>query len=337
MILGSGCAMSSRDDSAAETDAPLTNGALAGGAAAAVVLLLTFGLDAAPADRLARGTAFWLLSLPPLLLAFPAWLDAARQRAAGGHVLRWGLGAGVAGAVALDRVVRGGANEALAALLYAAVALLLTADRPRRDGPLPRDVLVVLALWLPLELRWVRGDFVLLRLLGLDLLLLLYVVERPIFRLGRIVPASVRELAWAIGAWITFVAVAVPFALATDFARPGLAHRSAGEWALFILSTFWIIALPEEALFRGTIQELMTRALARPVVALLLASLVFGLSHLNNASNGHPAPDPRYVVLASIAGIAYGLAYLRTNSLAAPVLTHFLVDFTWRGLFAGPF
>ena len=42
-----------------------------------------------------------------------------------------------------------------------------------------------------------------------------------------------------------------------------------------------------------------------------------------------------YVVLATVAGAAYGLAYLRTRNLAAPVLTHFLVDVTWRGFFAG--
>jgi hypothetical protein len=294
--------------------------------------ILTLALDDPPGARAARALAFWVLSLGPLVLAHPAWLQAAR-RAAERSATRWIFAAGVAAATLLDRVVRGGPVEVAGALAYAAAPLLITADRPRAF-PLPRDALLVLALWLPLELGWVRGDFVLLRLLGLDLVLWLYAVERPLFEPGRIVPRQRAEWGWAVGLSAVFLALAVPVALATGFAAPGISARTAGGWALFLVSTFWVIALPEEALFRGTIQELLARALRSPIAALALASVVFGLSHLNNVGRDRAA-DWRYVLLATVAGVAYGTAYLKTRNLAAPALTHFLVDFTWRGLFAG--
>jgi membrane protease YdiL (CAAX protease family) len=80
-------------------------------------------------------------------------------------------------------------------------------------------------------------------------------------------------------------------------------------------------------------QGLIGRAIPGLWPALIIASILFGLSHMNNATP--IAPDWRYVALATLAGIAYGMAYLRTGNIAAPTLTHFLVDVTWRGFFAG--
>jgi membrane protease YdiL (CAAX protease family) len=77
--------------------------------------------------------------------------------------------------------------------------------------------------------------------------------------------------------------------------------------------------VPEEFLFRGLIQNLLSRWLGVPL-GLALASVVFGLSHL---------PDPRYAVLATIAGVAYGWVYLRTEKVTASAVTHALVDTVW--------
>jgi len=43
-------------------------------------------------------------------------------------------------------------------------------------------------------------------------------------------------------------------------------------------------------------------------LGLAIGSVIFGLSHL---------PDPRYAVLATIAGVAYGWVYLRTGKVTA--------------------
>ena len=54
--------------------------------------------------------------------------------------------------------------------------------------------------------------------------------------------------------------------------------------------------------------------------------LSFGLAHL---------PDPRYVLLAAIAGVAYGWVYFRTQRITASAITHALVDATWAALLRG--
>lgn len=291
---------------------------------------LSLGISDPPLVRATRVFSVWLLSLPALLLPSPAWLDRARQWVAI-PAGRWLWAALLLGAILPDRLLRGSPSELFGPALYAGAALLLTADRPRSGDPIRRDLAIVALLWLPLELKWMSGDFILLRLFALDLLFLLYLIERPVLRPGRIVPVRASELAWGTGAFAVFLVPAVPFALATGFATPGLRESSLGGWTLFVLLTFWVIALPEEALFRGLMQTLLKRALGSPWWALAIASILFGLSHLNNG----PAPDWRYVLLATMAGAAYGIAYLKTGNLAAPILTHFLLDLTWRGFFAG--
>ncbi|HEU5320884.1 MAG TPA: CPBP family intramembrane glutamic endopeptidase, partial [Methylomirabilota bacterium] len=294
----------------------------------------------------------------PLLLAIPSCLRGVRDRADAGGWWRWVAGLGLVVCVAAERLSGGSASGLWQTALYATVILALSQRWGRRPAgavigapagddaagspaaglssaaPGLRDFLLIAVLWLPLELRLVGGNSMLLRLLGLDLVLLLYLVERPLWDPGRILPARAAEWRWALGAYAAFLVVAIPFAVVTGFAVPGMAERAAGGWALFFFSTFWIVALPEEALFRGAIQRLLEGVLRnRPIVALLIASVVFGLAHLNNRNGA--APDWRYVLLATLAGIAYGTAFRRTGNLAAPVLCHFLVDITWRGLFAG--
>jgi membrane protease YdiL (CAAX protease family) len=78
----------------------------------------------------------------------------------------------------------------------------------------------------------------------------------------------------------------------------------------------------EEALFRGYIQHGLTHLLQDrkhgSTIALLTAALLFGLAHI--------AGGWQYVVLASIAGLFYGLAYRKSGKIEAAILTHFSVN-----------
>jgi len=94
------------------------------------------------------------------------------------------------------------------------------------------------------------------------------------------------------------------------------------------LGILLVVAVPEELLFRGLIQNLLQRVLPA-TYALIVAALIFGASHLNNG----PAPDWRYVLLASIAGVFYGRAYRRSGGLMAAFLVHAAVDTIWREFF----
>jgi membrane protease YdiL (CAAX protease family) len=78
--------------------------------------------------------------------------------------------------------------------------------------------------------------------------------------------------------------------------------------------------------FRGVVQRLVegSGVRRRRGLGLAVASVLFGLAHL---------PDPRYVLLATIAGAVYGLVYQRTGALLASVATHVLVDWSWAVFF----
>lgn len=88
--------------------------------------------------------------------------------------------------------------------------------------------------------------------------------------------------------------------------------------------TFIFVALPEELFFRGLVQNLLERHMTRGR-ALLLASLLFGLSHFNKGA----AFNWRYVILATIAGIFYGRAWRAQRRLFASSITHTTVDAVW--------
>ena len=65
---------------------------------------------------------------------------------------------------------------------------------------------------------------------------------------------------------------------------------------------------------------------ASGLYGLLIASVVFGLSHLHHA----PVPNWRYAILATLAGIFYGNVYRTRQRLCASALTHALVDTIWH-------
>ena len=100
----------------------------------------------------------------------------------------------------------------------------------------------------------------------------------------------------------------------------GLAHGVARMFGLILF-----VGLPEEMLFRGTVQEAFSR-LWNPRVGLLVGSLVFGLSHLPKHA---PPLNWPYALLATLAGLAYGWVYQKTGKLAAAAITHGAVDWIW--------
>jgi membrane protease YdiL (CAAX protease family) len=125
-----------------------------------------------------------------------------------------------------------------------------------------------------------------------------------------------------------FFVIALAFGFSTGFihynGKPDFLKLAGASVGIFVF-----IGLPEELLFRGLFQNLLTQKLKRPLLALIIASVVFGLTHVNNG----PAPDWRYVVLATVAGFFYGRAYFTCRNLMAAAVIHALVDATWVTFF----
>jgi membrane protease YdiL (CAAX protease family) len=89
-------------------------------------------------------------------------------------------------------------------------------------------------------------------------------------------------------------------------------------WAVWTWSMVCLTALPEEALFRGVIQSLITKGLGgtdrAATSAIVIAGMLFGLAHL--------AGGPVAVALASAAGLGYGWIYASTRSIGAAIAAH---------------
>src|SRR5438093_453466 len=70
---------------------------------------------------------------------------------------------------------------------------------------------------------------------------------------------------------------------------------------------FLTIALPEELFFRCVLQGGLEKRWGRPLPALIVASLAFGLMHWNNVDSLKFRIE--YCTLATIGGAIYGIAY----------------------------
>jgi len=208
------------------------------------------------------------------------------------------------------------------------------------DRWLWQDVIVTLALWLPLDFRWMRNvwpwpgnalAYSLNSLLATCLGVFLFVCLRGLGQVGYCYQFQSKD--WIVGVrnFLLFAPIAIPIGLYTRFIT--LSRHVALPWQipLAALGIFLFIAIPEELLFRGIIQNLMAKSRLGSALALVITSLIFGASHLNNG----PRPDWRYFLLASIAGLFYGNAYQKTGKLMAPAITHTLVDTVWRSFFRG--
>ena len=92
------------------------------------------------------------------------------------------------------------------------------------------------------------------------------------------------------------------------------------------LGIFWVVALSEEFLFRGVLQQWIARWTGSRVAALVLASIVFGLCHLSFRI----FPNWPMVLMASVIGVFCGLAYWKASSIRASMVFHTLVATAYR-------
>lgn len=80
---------------------------------------------------------------------------------------------------------------------------------------------------------------------------------------------------------------------------------------------FVSIGVVEEILFRDAIQNLLWHRLG-PICALVVASIVFGLAHVNKRALGFDVPNWPYAGVAAIAGFGYGFVFWKTNLSSHP-------------------
>jgi membrane protease YdiL (CAAX protease family) len=222
--------------------------------------------------------------------------------------------------------------------LYAGLPALAVHLGRERKGPGVLDLLAVLVIWLPFDLRlleniWVwpegQGAYGLQTVMAVDLAVLLFVLVRGFEGIGyrfELSRAGAREV---LVSFVLFSAAAIPLGLGIDFIRYDPDPFDAVELIGSFLAILLFIGIPEELLFRGLIQNFLDQWLGKGWTSLLLASAVFGAAHLDNDQ----PPNFAYALMATIAGLFYGRAFRRTGGLMAPALVHALVDTVWRAVF----
>jgi uncharacterized protein len=312
-------------------------------AAFLVCLSLVLGVFAALADasfvrqlrEWAAGSAAAALGMP-LLLLVPYFILALGT----GTFSLWGL-------------------AKLTAYIVLPVALVLPDRLHSSAGAGWRDFAAMAALAVPVAAHWLVGiwrwpeDLYVFRpLYSTCVGAYAFIVVRHLEGVGYRLRPRKGDLVDGLANFVAFALIAIPLGYVLGFihfhahsVRPwtlsfglaGVLHHwiipegwtSPFQFVGEFLGIYITIAIPEELLFRGILQNFLVKSLRmerRALWGLLIASVVFGASHLHHP----PVPNWRYGILATIAGVFYGNAYRARQRLSCSALTHALVDAAWH-------
>jgi len=228
-----------------------------------------------------------------------------------------------------------GAGKLLAYIL--APSLLLLPDRLHRPPLIGwRDVVAMLALALPVAANWLTGiwtwpfDLYFFRpLFCVCVGVYAFAVVRNLEGVGYRLIWRKQDVADGVANFLGYCVPGIPLGLLLHFIHPHFSSASFGQIPLQFFAIYFTIAIPEELLFRGILQNLLCQSIRRGprgVYGLLIASVIFGASHLHHA----PVPNWRYAIMATVAGIFYGYTFRNRQRISASALTHALVDTAWH-------
>lgn len=175
--------------------------------------------------------------------------------------------------------------------------------------------------------------------LRIDVLGQLMLIRTSAFAILEIREADVRGFGfwptlaeWRIGLkyFLLFLPVGAALILLLKVSRFDPNWREAYLVPVTFAGLFWVVALSEEFLFRGLLQQRLEDWLRRPAPAILLSSVLFGLVHLGFGK----FPNWGFAAVAAAAGLFYGQAYREASSIRASMVAHALTATAWRTLFS---
>jgi uncharacterized protein len=201
-----------------------------------------------------------------------------------------------------------------------------------------RDAVILLTLGLAVDLRWfdvawpagLRG---LNNLLLVDAGLYAFLGVRRLSGTGFDFHLHWSDWKTGLRELLFFAPAVLVLGLVLGFIHPHANVPAVGKAALTWAGIFIFVAVPEELFFRAWVQNLLERRIGR-WPALVIASLLFGLSHFNKRLSVSTAHfNWRYVLLATVAGIFYGRAWRERRRVPASAITHTCVDWLWSWWF----
>jgi uncharacterized protein len=226
---------------------------------------------------------------------------------------------------------------AIAAWIFIPLGLAASAER---SGPGSwQDYLTLAAVWTAVKFspaHWLwpypggRLAYVFTVLLSVNVAIATFLLVRRIPGAGYNISWGPRWWLYIFGSFIAFGAIAIPLGTAMHFIEFAPKWHEWKAQPLLALAILFFTAWPEEFLFRGLLQNLLSRSCKSNLAGWWTASVLFGFSHITNMG----FPNWRYVLLASIAGLFYGWTWRKTNSIFASAIVHAAVDLTWHFLFS---
>jgi len=284
---------------------------------------------------LALGVAAVLFAFE-LFLAAPGILEYVRKPWGGRGALLAPLAPLIA-VVVYSFGVSGKPLLAVAGAAYAVVPALLMASSAGKAPGSWEDYAAVVVLWVPVQFHWMYRLFpyppplthTLSILMALSTGVAAFVMVRKLEGVGYAIEWR-RGFAWNFGFhYVVYAVIAIVLGLRIGFITFAPTVTRGPSLPVSVLGILFFTAWPEEFLFRGVLQNLFSRTLKNEWAGLAIASVIFGLSHLHHA----PYPNWKYVLMATIAGLFYGRAWMKTGSLVPGTLVHAAVDISWHILF----
>ncbi len=245
-----------------------------------------------------------------------------------------------------------------AGALYCFLPLIATVFIKNKQHPLGwRDALIILLVLLPMQFPFLsrygappaQPVFYIYPMIGIINLLVIYLALRPLpnftysFRL--------KDNDWrsaVMNFLFLFILVFIP-GIALRFFTLSHDMMPLSEMAQQLLFIGFFIALPEELLFRGIIQNYIVAILPakknKTLLPLLIASLISGLVHFNNAfvldfggNSVYPGggqPVWVNILIAFTAAMLFGWTLIKTRKVTAAAFVHLLFNWVWLVILNG--
>jgi membrane protease YdiL (CAAX protease family) len=193
-----------------------------------------------------------------------------------------------------------------------------------------RDFVVLGLLGLAVDLRWFERAWpphlaIFSKMLLLDAGIYGFLFVRELSGVGFTFLIRRRDVKTGLREFALYTPIALIIGLSLRFLHVHAVIPRIPTILFAYFFTFLFIAIPEELFFRGWTQNLLERRIGRRP-ALLLTSIIFGLSHFNKRAAHF---NWKYVLLAAIAGFFYGRAWRQDRRVSASAITHAAVDTVW--------
>lgn len=224
----------------------------------------------------------------------------------------------------------------MAGFVFAPIALAYLSGRAAAGSWL--DFLTLAGVWVfvkfgPSHWLWPypggRLAYVFTVLVAVDVALATFVLVRHVNGIGYSIGWGKNWALYVPLSLAIFACVAIPMGTAMHFIlyAPQWSHWR--SFAGLTIAILFFTAWPEEFLFRGLLQNMLTRSSKNEFAGWWTASMLFGFSHITNMG----FPNWRYVTLAAVAGLFYGWTWRRCGSIFASALVHAGVDAIWHFFF----